>query len=104
MRQKSARAIVETLLSNTNKNFDVTALDLFSSWTSNQISKQPVSSFVGTCPIMGETIYGLPVQYNATTCSSRRPVHLYQQQDFLFLCFCFEIFYFSVYACLMVLK
>lgn len=70
---------MKTLSSNENRNIDLTTLNKFSHWKSNDILSQGTTLFIGQCPLTRENIYGLQSQHNVTLCIPRPPVHLYQQ-------------------------
>ena len=70
---------MRTLSSNINKTLDLTTLNIFSHWTTNDILSQGTTLFIGQCPLTKEHIYGLQSQHNVILCTRQIPVNLYQQ-------------------------
>jgi hypothetical protein len=79
LKQSVARLIIKTISSKENKNIDLTTLDIFSHWQSQDILSQGTTLFVAQCPLIQKDVYGLQNQPNIILCTPRRPLHLYQQ-------------------------
>ncbi len=84
LKSNVAKLILKIISSDKDKKLDLTTLNTFSTWSSDDILSKSKTLIVTHCPLTQENIYGIQTHHNVILCTPRAPLHLYHQYD---LCF-----------------